>query len=338
MLDRDGGLELAPAGGDWKPNPSLPTGMIRHTAIRKGDDFNSLLTVVRGRHLEVYVNGVAVCNPIVLDRDVTPGGPNPSLISQGFAKAEFERITVWSAEGVPTPAERLAKGQAIVASTTPFAWPPAALHEGRIALPDTSKAKVLYLDEFTDPKTNWPQGKWGPGDFCLRGYDNGKFFIQHDAGGGTNWGGPAVSGAAFVCLVEGRVTGPASNRWALAMVNDKKQCALNVKIDGSGKLEVAFHDGRAYRSPSFFSGTHAKIKAAKEFNALTVALRGRRLEVYMNGAAICDPIVLDFDLEPTTLRLGLEGDNCRAEFERMMVWSIEGVPTPEERLAKGDLK
>jgi len=57
--------------------------------------------VVRGRRLEVYVNGEAVCEPVTLDRDVTPaivGLCGRAL--KGRSRVEFERLTIWPAAGL----------------------------------------------------------------------------------------------------------------------------------------------------------------------------------------------------------------------------------------------
>ena len=68
---------------------------------------------VRDRLVEVYVNGVAVCDPIALDRDITPAWLQLVTVQSRDAvkakqpvRAEFERITVWPAEVIPLPDAR----------------------------------------------------------------------------------------------------------------------------------------------------------------------------------------------------------------------------------------
>jgi hypothetical protein len=82
-----------------------------HAAIITGDEFNTVLLVVRGQIVEVYVNGVAVCNPITCPRAIQAASTalkgDPGVDGQ----IEFKRITIYSAEGLPTPAERLASIQ-----------------------------------------------------------------------------------------------------------------------------------------------------------------------------------------------------------------------------------
>jgi serine/threonine protein kinase len=79
---------------------------VKHPAIKTGPQAsNSLLVIVRGRTVEVYVNRVAVCNPIPLEHEIST--PTLALLSAATdakgATAEFESIALRSAEGLPTP-------------------------------------------------------------------------------------------------------------------------------------------------------------------------------------------------------------------------------------------
>ena len=65
----------------------------------------------RGRLLEVYVNGTAVCEPVVLDRDITPSALHvvttpggASTKARAEVRGEFERITIWPAEAAASRA------------------------------------------------------------------------------------------------------------------------------------------------------------------------------------------------------------------------------------------
>src|SRR5262249_44514134 len=76
-----------------------------HPALRNA---KNLLVVLRGRQLEVYVNAVAVCDPILLDQEVR--APLLSLASANPTgkpiSVEFESITVWPAKDIPPPEKR----------------------------------------------------------------------------------------------------------------------------------------------------------------------------------------------------------------------------------------
>ncbi len=93
---------------------------IRHTAINKGDEFNKLLVLAVGNRFEIYVNDVAVCDPIVLDKLTPPGRVSLGAVAnENPVRAEFKSLTIWSAESLPTLEERLAGGE-------PYNSPPAS--------------------------------------------------------------------------------------------------------------------------------------------------------------------------------------------------------------------
>src|SRR5262249_35292672 len=55
-------------------------------------------------------------------------------------------------------------------------WPVSAIQEGRIPAPDLSKAKLVYQDNFKDPKSGW-QHLIDPNKFS-RGYENGRYIMR----------------------------------------------------------------------------------------------------------------------------------------------------------------
>jgi serine/threonine protein kinase len=85
---------------------------IRHTAINLGAEFNKLLVVAVGNRFEIYVNDVAICNPIVLNEMTPPGRfALGAVANENPVRAEFRSFTIWSAERLPTLEERVAKGE-----------------------------------------------------------------------------------------------------------------------------------------------------------------------------------------------------------------------------------
>jgi predicted Ser/Thr protein kinase len=106
MVRNDGHL-LVEKGRDDATLKRLPA--LAHSAIRAGPRAsNTLLAVVRGRTVEVYVNKVAVCDPISLEEEIA----SPTFALQSGEDddkgglVEFERLTFWRADGLPTPADR----------------------------------------------------------------------------------------------------------------------------------------------------------------------------------------------------------------------------------------
>jgi serine/threonine protein kinase len=95
-LSRDGRLEIRGSYKNVSNFPGTSVAPIIHPAIKRGDEDNKLLVMLRNGKLSVYVNSVAVCNPIELDASFKPTrlllAARPA--SKG-ARAEFQRVTVW---------------------------------------------------------------------------------------------------------------------------------------------------------------------------------------------------------------------------------------------------
>jgi predicted Ser/Thr protein kinase len=111
-ISRDGDLYVVKFDPEAEQRVSTLAGPIRHPAIKSEEAFDTLLVIVRSRLLGVYVNGVAVCDPIALpDKEFTPaviglglfGGPDG-------ATAEYEQVAVWSAADIPLPGTRAGAG------------------------------------------------------------------------------------------------------------------------------------------------------------------------------------------------------------------------------------
>jgi hypothetical protein len=70
-------------------------GPIANRAIMSADQLNRLLLVIRKRSLEIFVNGVAVCDPVPYDFDLTP-----SIFQLGAfdgpaeIRAEFDSVVI----------------------------------------------------------------------------------------------------------------------------------------------------------------------------------------------------------------------------------------------------
>jgi hypothetical protein len=82
---------------------------VSHPAIKRGEDVaNTLLVVLRGRQLELYVNDVAVCDPLLLEHAIAA----PALALEGRCRsaaggtAEFDRIAIWPTDSLPSLSAR----------------------------------------------------------------------------------------------------------------------------------------------------------------------------------------------------------------------------------------
>jgi hypothetical protein len=115
--------------------------------------------VVRGRVAEVYVNGAAVCDPILLGFDVLPGRLMLAATHDGKgAHVEFERLTVWSADGLLPLQDRGG------VAANPFEYLGARDHFFPLPL-DGAATITSALGMFNDRNTDWERlifDRWGP--------------------------------------------------------------------------------------------------------------------------------------------------------------------------------
>jgi tetratricopeptide (TPR) repeat protein len=145
-----------------------------------------------------------------------------------------------------------------------FAWPVDALRESRIPAPDLSKAKVLFRDDFSDPKSGWPNGRFD--ENTTRGYENGRYVIRATAGPYWSvWNCPAASASSFACEVVGRWTGPRADGWGVAFgkqVNKDLWHGLLTRLTGEGKLSIGPNPSEADKTQNPKVGPlgHAAIR------------------------------------------------------------------------------
>jgi WD40 repeat protein len=201
-----------------------------------------------------------------------------------------------------------------------FVWHTDALKAGRILAPDLSKLKPSFRDDFDKPK--WFVTK--DGGF---GYENGKYHIRIPQGNGWWFAGVPIGGLSdFACEVVGRVHGPRSKGWGVAVVNDSpvKERGILVRLDSEARLHITPHiiDPEQSRGPWVGPIAHPAIKRGEQFNALLFVVRGRVLEVYVNGIAVCDPVIVDRDFTPARLALVAvaEDKGVQVEFTRITIW------------------
>jgi hypothetical protein len=140
--------------------------------------------------------------------------------------------------------------------------------------------------------------------------------------------------------VEGRVLAERDCGWALALIAEKKDRDVVVRIRRDGAVEVGknfFWDERS-ELPVTTVGPirHPAIQSGDKPNTLLLILRGgRHLEIYVNGKAIHPPIALEHPLGPQVFqglelweRSGSDVKKARAEFQRFKVWQLPPQPNP----------
>jgi serine/threonine protein kinase len=214
----------------------------------------------------------------------------------------------------------------------PVHWPAQDLRLGKVHAPSMAKQMLLLDDDFHDPTSGWPQ-KDSP-DPSHHVYRDGKYVVGVKAGPALlNWtnGKPFTD---FACQVEGRVTGGAGS-WLLSIQPVGSRHVFRIGLATEGNVYVFSTDrGAGDKIPNgVHHTTNRAIMAGAQFNKLLVIVRGRVVEIYVNGVAIVDPVVADEDITPGFLLLGAQSRKqaVEAEFKRITVSSADGLPTPQER-------
>lgn len=196
----------------------------------------------------------------------------------------------------------------------------------RLDAPDVSKLPLLFEDRFSNP-VGFPVRK-DRGHEC--GYADGRYFIRINQNTAGWHNGRTFNN--FACRVVGRATGPATGGWGVSLISPKDQNrGVFLAISREGKLQVLpspFAQGAAATTgPRIAPFRHTAIKTGDDVNELLTVLRGKKLEVYVNSVAVCDPIVLDRELpDAVTALMAFTQSNqeTRAEFSHLTVWSLEG--------------
>jgi hypothetical protein len=98
-LSRDGTVRM---GGSYTNDSDFPGERpmpVTHKAVKRGDDDNTLLVVLRAGNLAVYVNSVAVFPAIKLEPAFKPGRVLLSSRPEWKeARVEFKHVTIWPAK------------------------------------------------------------------------------------------------------------------------------------------------------------------------------------------------------------------------------------------------
>jgi predicted Ser/Thr protein kinase len=228
-----------------------------------------------------------------------------------------------------------------------LSWHPKGLASGTIAAPDLAKVKPLYQDLFDEPaKSGLPVG--ANAYDSIRSYKDGRYLLEvkrtnsfatvplPTGSKDKNALAPSQTPASIACRLVGSCDQP-QGQWGLLVSNGAFQAAMNrvqVLVTTTGSLSVRVHNGGAGGGGDLPELTfpHAKVKeGVKNQNALLIVLRGRFLELYANGVAVHDPIVLDWEiLNPHVYLTARSGpQKVVAEFEEVTIWSGSEVVPPK---------
>jgi hypothetical protein len=338
-------------GGPWNPklNPSnVKTDWTEHSAIRKGTVFNTLLLLVRARRLEMYVNHRAVCLPIPLDSDIRPVVLQAGVCNFGRGgnlrrTSEVRRFAVWYRTSLPEAT--LIDERPAAAPPAPPAWSTDELRAGKIAAPNLNGLATLTDDRFTDPASGFPAGKIV--DDVDRGYQGGHYFIHRPTRGTYLCPAPLPDrdrekhGRDFACRVAGKLT-ESPGSWGVALRSPAGSVApvrAAVVIDEAGRLHIETGTDEEEKVTRLPPVVYPRLKSglAVENTLLVVVRGGRLLEVYVNGLAVCAPLVLQRELTAPWLWLVCRANAdkpAHAEFQTYTVWRMNDFPQAERAAAK----
>jgi serine/threonine protein kinase len=275
--------------------------------------------------------------------DVVPGKHEHVVVSCDFAKGKLDVLVSFDKDAKVSGMWFLPPGTKSLPPRITYTWPAEALRNGTITLPDLSKVKPLFTDRFADPKGALPHNNTPD---LEKGYLNGKYVFQFRAVGNdvseipANRLPAAINGGDFAIALTANAFGGLT-RWGL-LVSDRDQPAMEpiaLLILGSGQVYVG-HDpgGTPAKKLEGSAVRHPKIveagKMAEARNTVQILVKGRILEVYVNGSAVVDPVHLKRPI--AVPRLSLSAATSRAkgahvDFESMTIWPTNNVPSLEAR-------
>jgi serine/threonine protein kinase len=93
----DQSFRVGPTLSNAKVNRSKEIPLTKHPAINPLIDLNTILTILRGQTLELYINGKAVCDPIRLERDLGPARIQlgSAMAPSHDARIEYLEFNLW---------------------------------------------------------------------------------------------------------------------------------------------------------------------------------------------------------------------------------------------------
>jgi len=195
-----------------------------------------------------------------------------------------------------------------------------------------ANAKVLVADDLNNPRRSaFGWGGWAGA------YRHGRIHLH--GSGAPAWGASNHNFRDFVCEVAARTSGGPHRGWGIAVWKEK-DAGFEVLLDSDGRLSVVpCRWGRDKPELIPLEGLPVGPLRVSAFepdapNEMTVVFReGRKLEVFVNGAEACEPVVLSRRIEPTILQLasaGGEKPESLLELESYRVWQAATASEPTE--------
>lgn len=347
-------LTLSPSSGEFQvrsshwdknPKPARHLGRFRHPAIRRGEEFNSLMLLVRGNVVQAFVNSVPVASPIILEAPLDPAEIQLTALDRGNGVwAEFDSLKVWSLEKVPPPFVPIGQWATPVPRTQSpivagrFAAAPHDVIPKFDAKPtaiDLSGIKPFLVDELDAASSGFPPISRWPG-IDIR-YRDGRWVLSSDGSGSFTWFNTWKLDD-FVVEVSARNRGTGfephvlRNQWSLVIQqagegSGKRSFQVGINRSGQWNVRPWAEDSEKATAPYLGLTSHPAIRPGSESNAVRLSVHKRIVRIHINGVEVCHPFELAY--EPGRLQVGLAIENERrgeTEFERIAVWPGEIEP------------
>jgi hypothetical protein len=223
----------------------------------------------------------------------------------------------------------------VKAPATLFRWPADKLAAGKVLAPDFSSYPKLLDVDFANPESRFPN--FGPGKSPR--YEDGVYKHVLKGDGDFFATNAPRNYREFACELVGRFVGDQKWGWGLQNIRsvfkgsepdsgDFFRVMLNEGVQVSATSGFGFR--RQTDVAELFPVTPAPTaKPIEQWNRLLVIVKCDRLEVYINGTAIADPVQLrNIDLP---WKLAMCSQTGVAEFKRFTVWDVRALPSLEER-------
>jgi hypothetical protein len=307
-------------------------------------EVSSGLSLPPGEH-RLEVTGTAY-QPVALSFTVRPKGKDTLVVSltrRSSSPTPVVKTPTPSPPPAPTPNPPVEPSPQPPPSPGPvvaYAWPAAKLRAGQIPAPDLRGVKPLLHDTFKDSSSGFALYQTGPkgGQW---GYESGQYRIQLPHAGVALVRAPVdlesigKPTGGIACQAVGRSAGRLA-RWGIVFGPGDRQATWRVWIllGNDGQLHILRGANPVVAREASMS--HPAIRRGTNvLNTLLAVLRGRHVEVYVNGVAVCDPILLDEEKPSPRVILACQGvarkATAVAEFHEFTVWPASSISPLEKR-------
>ena len=319
-LNNDGELFVDP-DDDVEPGRGPKIGPVKHSAIKTNEKFNTLLLVIRGRVMEIYVNDVAVCDPVVSDRDLSPSvfalrarRKDAATNDKPDIRAEFEKMTAWSSDGMKKPESRGA-----VPKTVPS--------PNNDPVPgETVNGPPLFAGDLGDAKLIQERLTMSDGPKVSFGVEDRLYQILGKVPGRYRADVAKLNKISnFACLAYARLEKASDGGWGVTF-GDTTSGRFEAQIrEAEGKRQIRLVYVVKETDDEVIPWIDCPaLRTLTQFNALRVEANGKSIRLFANGVFIVEkeePRLVPGAIHPLVF---VETQPVDARFSFFHVWRLKG--------------